>query len=251
MMFYYDATSTKANTLTPSSQELVSKVKGGLTINTYVNILDQYYTIALPRYQLQDMDRFRQYVRFKPETKIKYYYYYDRADNPDLDKRYPNLNDRQRMIEYAKSHRLDSSMFMRPEEIKLMENLQPEKNRFVRTLVRDNGEKTFLRVFDDMQVHPSEAEISAAFKRLVMELPKVGFVKGHGERNCIRSGDRDYHRFAQDKPFRYSLINQGFDFTEVTLGSEIPQELDILVIADVRIKITDEQMSNLKKYIDA
>ena len=68
----------------------------------------------------------------------------------------------------------------------------------------------------------------------------------YGERNCIRSGDRDYHRFAQDKPFRYSLINQGFDFTEVTLGSEIPQELDILVIADVRIKITDEQMSNLK-----
>ncbi|MDD2426433.1 MAG: GldG family protein, partial [Bacteroidales bacterium] len=251
MMLYYDATRTKANTLTANSQEIVSKVKGGLTINTYINILDKYYYLALPSYQLQDMDRFRQYVRFKPETKIKYHYYYDKAENPDLDKRYPNLSDRERMVEYAKSYRLDSSMFMRPEEIKLIEDLEPEKNRFVRTLVRDNGEKTFLRVFDDKQKYPSEAEISAAFKRLVMELPKVGFVKGHGERNCVRTGDRDYFRFAQDKPFRYSLINQGFDFREVTLGSEIPPELDILVIADLRTRIKDDQMVNLKKYIDS
>ena len=251
MMLYYDATRTKANTLTANSQEIVSKVKGGLTINTYINILDKYYYLALPSYQLQDMDRFRQYVRFKPETKIKYHYYYDKAENPDLDKRYPNLSDRERMVEYAKSYRLDSSMFMRPEEIKLIEDLEPEKNRFVRTLVRDNGEKTFLRIFDDMQIHPSEAEISAAFKRLVMKLPKVGFVKGHGERNCVRTGDRDYFRFAQDKPFRYSLINQGFDFREVTLGSEIPPELDILVIADLRTRIKDDQMVNLKKYIDS
>ncbi len=251
MMFYYDSTRRKANTLTKNSQEIVAKVKGGLAINTYTNILDQYYYIALPRYQLQDMDRFRQYVRFKPETKIKYHYYYDRAENSDLDKRYPGLSDRERMVQYAKSHRLDSSLFMRPEEIRLTENLEPEKNRFVRTLVRDNGDKTFLRVFDDMQLHPSEAEISAAFKRLVMELPKVGFVKGHGERNCVRSGDRDYFRFAQDKPFRYSLINQGFDFREVTLNKEISPELDILVIADLRIRIKDEQMANLKKYINA
>ena len=44
-------------------------------------------------------------------------------------------------------------------------------------------------------------------------------MKGHGERDCVREGDRDYNRFAQDKPFRYSLVNQGFDFTEVTLES--------------------------------
>jgi len=249
LMFYYDSTRTKANTLTKNSQEIVEKMKGGLTINTYINLLDQFYWIGFPSSELQDMDRFRQYVRFKPEIKMKYIRYYDKANNPDLDRRYPNLNDRQRMVEYAKIHRLDSNMFIRPEEIRKIENLQPEGNRFVRTLVRENGEKTFLRIFDDSQLFPSETEISAAFKRLVMELPQVGFVKGHGERDCIRSGDRDYNKFAQDKPFRYSLINQGFDFTEVTLDKEIPEQVDILVIADMRQPMSEENLVNLDKYI--
>ena len=249
LMFYHDATRTKVNTLTQNSQDIVAKMKGKLTINTYSNILDTYYYLVMPKSELRDIDRFRQYVRFKPETKIKHYYYYDKANNPSLDKRYPDLNDRERMIQYSKSHRLDSNMFKTPEEIRKMENLLPESNRFVRTLVRENGEKTFLRVFDDMMVHPSEAEISAAFKRLVMELPQVGFVKGHGERDCIRSGDRDYNRFAQDKPFRYSLINQGFDFNEVTLDKEIPESIDILVIAEPRQSISEEHYANLDKYI--
>jgi ABC-2 type transport system permease protein len=250
LMFYYDATRTKANTLTPNSQEIVSKMEGKLTINTFVNILDKYYYMGLPSRELDDIDNFRQYIRFKPEIKMKYFRYYDKAENPSMDKRYPNLSDRERMIEYAKIHRLDSNMFMRPEEIRKIENLQPEGNRFVRTLVRESGEKTFLRIFDDMRVYPSEAEISAAFKRLVMELPLVGFVKGHGERDCIRSGDRDYNRFAQDKPFRYSLINQGFDFTEVTLDKEIPEKVKILVIADVRQPFSEEHLANLDKFIE-
>lgn len=40
---YYDATETKANTLTPGSQEIVKQLKGGLTITTYMNILDKNY----------------------------------------------------------------------------------------------------------------------------------------------------------------------------------------------------------------
>ena len=37
MMCYYDATETKRNTLTPNSQEVMSKLEGGMTITTYVN----------------------------------------------------------------------------------------------------------------------------------------------------------------------------------------------------------------------
>ncbi|MFR7812437.1 MAG: hypothetical protein ACLU4N_26160 [Butyricimonas faecihominis] len=40
LMTYYDATSTKRNTLTEQSQEVISQLKGGLTITTYVNLLD-------------------------------------------------------------------------------------------------------------------------------------------------------------------------------------------------------------------
>lgn len=58
--------------------------------------------------------------------------------------------------------------------------MTPEDNRFVRQVTRESGEKMFLRQFDDMMRDPSEGEISAAFKRMVMELPTVGFLTGHG-----------------------------------------------------------------------
>ncbi|MFA5848282.1 MAG: Gldg family protein [Bacteroidales bacterium] len=249
MMFYFDATRTNQNTLTPNSQKIVAQLKGDLTINTYVNILDKYYYLGLPKGELRDIERFKQYLRFKPDIKLNYIRYYDKANNAGLDKRYPELNDRERMLEYAKTFKLDSNLFKTPTEIRAMENLLPEGNRFVRTLVRESGEKTFLRVFDDMQVTPSEAEITAAFKRLVMDLPEIGFVKGHGERECIKAGDRDYSLFAQERTFRYSLINQGFDYAEVNLDNEVPETINILVIADVKSSLTAAQQSNLDKFI--
>ncbi|MFR7878057.1 MAG: Gldg family protein, partial [Butyricimonas paravirosa] len=159
------------------------------------------------------------------------------------------MSDLELMLKRAEILNFDSNMFMRPEEVRKIADLGPEGNRFVRLLERDNGEKTFLRIFDDIQRFPFETEISAAFKRLVMELPLVGFVKGHGERDCIREGDRDYNRFAQDKPFRYSLVNQGFDFTEVTLDKPIPEQVDIIVIADMRNPMTADERANLDAYI--
>ena len=249
MMCFYDSTETKRMTLTPVSQEIMSKLEDGMTITTYVNYLDRDAFYGWPTMVNEDKKRFKQYLRFKPDIKMKYVYYYDKAKNPELDKAYPNLSDRERMLKRAEIWNLDSNMFMRPEEVRKMVDLRPEGNRFVRLLERDNGEKTFLRVFDDIKRFPFETEISAAFKRLVMELPLVGFVKGHGERDCIREGDRDYNRFAQDKPFRYSLINQGFDFTEVTLDKPIPEQVDIIVSADMRNPMTKNEQVNLDAYI--
>jgi len=143
MMFYFDATRTNQNTLTPNSQKIVAQMKGDLTINTYVNILDKYYYLGLPKGELRDIERFKQYLRFKPDIKLNYIRYYDKANNASLDKRYPGLSDRERMLEYAKTFKLDSNLFKTPTEIRAMENLLPEGNRFVRTLVRESGEKTF------------------------------------------------------------------------------------------------------------
>lgn len=106
---------------------------------------------------------------------------------------------------------------------------------------RESGEKTFLRIYDDMIVHPDEKEIAAAIKRIVMKLPKVGFVTGHGERDIHKGGDRDYLRFSYDKPARYALINQGFDVCEVRLEQDIPEEISILVIADVKTAYSPEE----------
>ena len=149
---------------------------------------------------MMNMNRghFEDYVRFKPEIKIKYVYYYDKAENKHLDERYPNLSDKERAKKLCEIWDLDSNMFLPPEKIREMVDLQPEGNRFVRLIERESGEKTFLRVYDDMRKFPGESEITAALKRLVMELPTVGFLTGHGERDINKEGDRDYKRFAQD-----------------------------------------------------
>ena len=55
---YYDASHTKANTLTPNSQEIINKLKGGLTITTYVNILDKYIWVCYPIDNNKDIRRF-------------------------------------------------------------------------------------------------------------------------------------------------------------------------------------------------
>lgn len=236
--------------MTPNSQEIVSQLKGGLTITTYTNLLDENYWIALPNAINIDIERFEKYIRFKPDIKMKYVYYYDKVENDNLDKRYPDMNDEERARELAKGLEMDFKMFLTPEQIRQKIDLSSEGNHFVRLIERESGEKTFLRVFDDNKRLPSEAEISIALKGLVTtNMPKVGFLTGHGERDSKLDGDRNYNRIAQDKPFRYSLINQGFAFEDISLENEIPADISILVIAELRSSITDEQMKNLDEYV--
>lgn len=250
MMLFADVTDTKSNTLTPNSQEIVGQLKGGLTITTYNNLLSQDCWTVLPHSELVDMQRFRQYTRFKPEIKMKYVYYYDEGGNDWLNQMYPNMSNKERAETIAKGMDLDFNIFLSPEEVRKQIDLSPEKNRFVRSVERQGGEKTFLRIFDDSHVHPSEAEITAALKRMLMKAPEVGFLCGHGERDNKSGGDRDYNMFAQEKPYRYSLINQGFDITDVTLDQEIPANIDIIVIAEMREQLTGQEAENFQKYID-
>ena len=250
LMKYYDATSTKFNTLTPNSQKVIEKLRGDLTITTYTNILDDSHLwLAQPVAVNIDLARFKQYTRFKPEIKTKYVYYYDTLNNPGLDRRYPGLTDKQRMQKITDIYKINEKLIRSPEEIRKEIDLSGEGNLFVRSIRRGSGEQTFLRVFDDQAVLPTETEITAALKRLTMDIPKIGFLHGQGERDNHKLGDRNYNRFAQDKPFRYSLVNQGFDATDVTLDSEIPKDVNIIVIADMRSELTVHQKENLDKYI--
>jgi len=250
LMGFYDATATKTNTLTPNSQKVIAQTKGDLTITTYSNVMDDMDRwTALPSNVKNDQRRFRQYLRFKPDIKMKYVYYYDTVSNERHDKQYSTLNTAQRAKKFMDIYRLDSTLFITPDEIRSQIDLFPEGNKFVRELKRESGEKTFLRVFNDIMHHPSETEITAAFKRISQKLPKVGFLTGHGERCIQKFGDRDYFTFAWDKPFRQSLLNQGFDVEEVSLDKRIPSDIRILVIAEMREEMSAEEKVNLDKYI--
>lgn len=251
LMYYYDTTAMKSRTLTSNSQAVMEKMDGGLTITTYVNLLDDNYWDALPRNVNNDFKRFKQYVRFKPEIKMKYVYYYDKTDNPSLDKRFPNLTDKERAQEIAKGIRMNFDRLLSPEKIREQIDLSSEGNHFVRVIERENGQRTFLRIFNDMSKHPSETEITAALKRLVQNSPKVAFLIGHEERDIYRGGDGDYSTFTMSQSFRYSLINQGFDTESISLakGNTIPDNIDILVIADPQERLTEWEINEVNRYI--
>ena len=236
LMFFCDATRLKVNTLTPNSQEIIKKLKGGLTITTYVNILDDLFYLGQPSSVNSDFQ-------------MKYVYYYDRGYSPSLDRLFPNLSDRERMLELAPRYNMDSTDFKTPEEMKQIIDLSGEYNRFVRVVERESGEKTFLRVFNDPLLMPFESEISVALKRLVMDMPWVGFLTGHGERDMDQIGERGYNLFAKNKLFRHSLPNQGFDVTGVTLEQDIPDSINIIVIADMHTALSENEMRHLQNYI--
>lgn len=249
LRLYADTTQTKMLTITPATQALMKQLKGGLTITTYNNFLDKFSYIVTPAGVNYDIATFKRYMRFKPEIKLKYVYYYDKVDNPNMERNYPGLTDKERMAKMARVYRLDTTLFKTPEQIRSMIDLSGEENHFVRLIERADGRKTFLRVFDDMMVQPGETEFAAAFKRLVMELPRVAFIQGHGERDFNRDGDRGYRRFAMERLFRHSLINQGFDFELVNLDRPISDSVDIVVLADMRLPMSAEQRANFDAYI--
>ena len=247
---YYDTTRTKVRTLTKTSQEIVGLVDDQVTITTYVNMLDSQYDFAMPKNWNIDKSRFEQYLRFLPDIKMKYVYYYAKTDNEILDKNYPKLTDRERMVRVSSSYKMDTLKIMPKEEIDKIIDLSGENYHTVRVIERANGRKTFLRLYDDLYRHPFETEISAAFKRLVMdEFPLIGFVEGHGERSSVNLMDRDYAHYAGRKKFRNALINQGFDHCTVDLSKPVSQKIATLVIAEMRTKLSEQEIANLDEYI--
>ena len=248
---YYDATEMKENTLTQNSLDIMKKLDGPLTITTYVNMFDENYFRALPRYYNEDLNRFEKYIRFKPEIKMKYVYYYDKTNNPTLEQRYPGLTDEQRLKKICDALDWDVKRVLTPEQIRAKEDLSGEYNKYVRIIERGNGQKSYLRLYDDNYRHPTETEISAALKRMIVKPPLVAFLSGHGERSINDVGDRDYYAFSQYKEFRNSLVNQGFESVSLSLDSVdcIPDNIDILVISDLRTALSPKEQKIIEDYI--
>ena len=252
LKFYYDGTHTKKNTLTKASQEIVDKLDGGLKITSYSNMLDDMYAMT-HRQIMYDMKRYDNYLRFKPETKLKYVFYFDEVENKWLNERYPNTTVYQKADSLAYLRELKLRRYLTPEEIRAKVDLSREEGHFVAMVERDNGDKVPLRVYNDAQRYPSEAEISAAMKRLAMKLPNVAFLAGHGEPSITGDKNRDFTSFANDRYFRYALINQGFD-TDTRVLEQGENQLDgmnVLVIADPQRPFADWELEQLYSYIDA
>ena len=250
---YLDLTATKMRTLTVGSQEVIKKMQGGpLEVTTYVNLLDNFYYYGSPEQRNTDLARWEPYLRFKPDIHFNYVYYYDSAGGANQFKYNPGMTLKGLAEKYAKSYKLDIKSFKTPAEIRQVIDLRPEQNRYVMQL-KYKGRSTFLRLFNDQIVFPTETETAAALKRLTKErLPKIAFAEGELERSIDKIGDKHYKVLTNEITFRYSLVNQGFDVETVSLKTEeIPADIAALVIADPRVAFDTAVVEKIRRYIAA
>lgn len=252
LMSFYDATYSNQNTLSKESQDVMAQLDGPMTITTYVDVFDSEFDVASPRAQMGDRERFKKYTRFKPEIKMNYVYYYSTPTDSAFYAKYPGMTIEQIAAELAEKKKFNPKRLVTAESLKDEIDLAEEDYRFVRVVERGSGEQARLRLFDDMYVHPNEAEISAAMKKMLVDPVKVGALTGHGERSIEKGGDRDYSFFATRKRFRNSMINQGFDVMEVNLTEQkdVPEDINILVIPEMRQPMTDEELAAIDRYIE-
>jgi len=250
LTLYHDMTRNKNRTLTKTSLDIVKKIEGPIKLTTYVNLLDINYFTVMPYSQNQDISSFENYTRFLPQMEMEYVYYYDTSNNEALYAQNPGLNDKQLADKMIETQKLKFKKLYSPEEIKKIIDLKPEQNRVVRT-VEYNGKKTFLRMYDDLFKAPSEKEISAALKRLVVPAPKIVLATGNMERSVDKTGDKNYKTGFNEISFRYSLINQGFDVSSVDINAQnIPEQTGILIIADPKTQLSQGAIDRITKYID-
>ena len=255
---YYDATTLKRNTLTETSQEIMAKLDDDLKITTYVNLFDGINAISTKQV-LWDRDRYDQYVRFKPETKMDHiFYYYTDTTSPWFVARYPGKTLRQVATENAHLFQSNIHKYLTLEELAEVQrknkiDLSTENYRYIAVLERGNGQRAILRKYNDQRRLPTEQEISAALQRLVRPVPRVGFLTGHNERSIMTNNNRDYTGSMVGKDVRSSLLTIGFDFENIDLSEKADNQLDslcALVIADPRQPLDEDELASLKRYID-
>lgn len=253
MTMYFDTTASKTNTLTPATQELLKSTKDEpLEIKAYVNLLDNRYSYGAPDVRNTYLRTWERYTRFKG-IDYKFYYYFDTTATTArmFERMYKGKTVAEVAKEYAKTNNVSLARFNTPEEARKIPGLPDEGGRMVLEL-NYKGKKTFLRMYDDQEVWPSEAQFSSALKRLMLptSIPRAGFLQGHLERDPNSRGERGYSIVTTIKSVRFALINNGYDILTIEDGQEIPQDLDVLVIADPKEALGEASLAKVRHYID-
>lgn len=252
MIKVWDTTRTKLNSLTENSKEILTQLTGPVTITNYVNLLDNKSHRYLPIMKKANEQIFEPYRLAKTDMEVKYVYYYDLApngvaSNPKFQgKTLDEMRDYLIMV-----YNLNPRLFKSPEAIRKIVDLREEQNTFVRIMETQDGKRAFIRDFNDMESAPSEAEITAAIKKMVSVPPTVAFIKGDGEREISTYGDRDYSNFSTEKYSRAALVNQGFDVCEIDIshGDTIPSQINIVVLAEMKTPFTKKGANIVEKYL--
>ncbi|RZS65480.1 Gldg family protein [Pseudobacter ginsenosidimutans] len=256
---YWDSTANKGNTIPPELQQMLRTIgDSSLEVTLYVNILSRTSTFALgmpekrnPSYLTHFWD---QYLRFKPDIKFKYEYFYDidpqTSDSAWFDI-YPGKTISQIALKVAERHEWDISQFKTPEEIRKIVDLKKEGNRMV-MLLKYKGRTEVARTMNDTEGWPDRDNMASVLKRLLEpdKISTIYFLTGNLERDIRKRGDRGYYDHT-DKSIRSSLANMGFDIDTLNLNTQdVPGDMATLVLADPIMDVSTGVQTKIKRYID-
>lgn len=246
---YWDMTNNKINTLSQTSQNIVRQLNGGLTVTSYVNLLDPVFSnkYAMPNMTMDDIERMKQYIRFKPEMNLRYVYYY--ADVPGTVNPNDTMTTEQRARKAAEAIGLDFSRFKPATFYEKEADLSLGNYTLCRKFERDNRRSSLLYFYNDPMQIPSEAEITGAILKLCDNQPLTGFLSGHGERSYISQDSKSWRPTIGDPNNRQAFANKGACVDTVSAMKVLPKNLQILVIADLQTPLTDKEIKNILTYI--
>ena len=252
LSFFVDTTFDKRNSLAPESAEIIERIDGPWSIVTYANFVDNFGVRVQPRRQIADKNRWTFYRQINPQLDMEYVLYYDLDSAADTFPR-PDSNepDEQVINEYARRVGIDPSTVKVGQELDagIDLDLAAEEFRSLR-VIRWNDREVVLRHFRDAQLFAAERTRAAALKSLIDGGVSVGVVQGMGERSVNGMRPADYeHRFTR-RSERFSLINHGFEFQNLALSSDVPQNIDVLLIADPTDTYSEEMLSRVQQFID-
>jgi ABC-2 type transport system permease protein len=250
---YFDATAEKKNTIPKRMQDLIHAMGDStLEVTLYGNLLGGDLANALPeaRNASYMAKLWEPYLRFKPDTRFKYVYYYNTKDSIFL----PSPSGqtlREIAKDRAKALDLDISLFKSPEEMRRIVDLEPEDYRLIMQLTY-RGRSQFLRTYRRPEPWPGLVNVAAVFKRLVYpeKIPTVYFATGELERNISKISEREYGLHSSLKTEQDALVNIGFDVDTLNLTlQDIPGNCTALVLADPKMHLSMAAQNKLSNYV--
>jgi ABC-2 type transport system permease protein len=257
---YWDTTAAKRNTIPKEIQSMLTTIgDSSLEVTLYVNLLSRtsFASRGMPEKRNSDYltTLWDPYLRFKPDIKFRYEYFYD-IDPQTADSTwhqiYPGKTIHQIAAKVAERQDIDISRLKKPEEIRKLVDLRSENNRMVMFL-KYRGRTEVARTMHDTECWPDLYNMASVFKRLLEpeKISKVYFLTGELERDIRKVGDRGYSNHTA-KSIRSSIVNMGLDADTLNLNvQEIPKDMTTLVVADPIIDLSASVQTKIKNYIDA
>lgn len=250
LTYYADMSRPKSNTLSEGSLTALEGLKGPVTITILVNALDSNAYRFLPAERKALYRRlFEKHERAVGRFDVRYQYYYADTENLEIYEANPGKSNEALAREYADQNNLNFAAFLLQEEVDKAYNLSAENYRNV-YLFEWNDRRVIVRNFNDPGYFPFEQTVSAALRRLYNGHQTIAYATGQEERRALQRGDStSHHSVLKPISIRASLVNHGFDVTEITLDAPIPEEVDILVVAGPTQPYSEEALIHLKAYI--